>query len=124
VFAIETKARTKKAGRHRGRDYEALFDGETIQFPALSDRDTARQARRNAAWLADLLTRAIGEKVAVRAIVALPGWWVTLKADSDLKVLSATQVPSFIRKERATLSSKAIQQISHQVEQRCRDVEF
>lgn len=38
--------------------------------------------------LADMLTNVTGERVVVQPIVALPGWWVTLKANSDVKVLS------------------------------------
>ena len=60
----------------------------------------------------------------IRPIVALPGWWVTLKANSDVKVLSGKQVAGFIAKEPAKLSDKEIQQISYQLEQRCRDVEI
>ena len=60
----------------------------------------------------------------VQPIVALPGWWVTLKANSDVKVLSGKQVSKFITKEPALLSDKAIQQISYQLDQRCRDVEY
>jgi hypothetical protein len=49
---------------------------------------------------------------------------VTLKANSDVKVLSGKQLPGFIATEPARLSGQAIQQISYQLEQRCRDVEF
>lgn len=124
VFAIETKARIKRPGRGGERDHEAVFDGAAIRFPLYTDSEAPAQAERNAKWLANLLTRATGERVSVRAIVALPGWWVTLKADSQVKVLSGKQVPSFIAKEPPVLSSKAIQQISYQLDQRCRDVEF
>jgi len=52
----------------------------------------------------------------------LPGW--ALKANPDAKVLSGKQVSGYIAKEPAHLSDKAIQQISYQLEQCCRDVEF
>ena len=66
----------------------------------------------------------MGERVAVQPIVALPGWCVTLEANSDVKVLSGKQVSKFIPQEPAQLSDKAIQQISYQLDQRCRDVEY
>jgi hypothetical protein len=84
----------------------------------------AGQARDNARWLEKELSKATGERLTVQPIVALPGWWVTLKANSDVKVLSGKQISGFIAKEPAQLSGKAIQQISYQLEQRCRDVEF
>jgi len=121
VFAIETKYRTKKPGRAGERDYEVVFDGSTIQYPSgYRDAKALKQARNNARDLAKIL----GKAVTVRPILALPGWLVTLKAKSDLKVLSGKYVPDFISSEPAQLSDKAIQQISYQLEQRCRDVEF
>jgi len=124
VFAIETKYRTKQPGKAGERDHEAVFDGNVIRFPFGYDASAPEQANRNARWLANTLSKATGERVTVQPIVALPGWWVTLKTNSDLKVLSGKQVPTFIAKEPAQLSEKAIQQISYQLEQRCRDVEF
>ena len=125
VFAIETKYRTKKPGRNGGRDHEATFNGNRIKFASGDyDAHAADQARDNARWLEKELSRATGERVTVQPIVALPGWWVTLKVDSDVKVLSGKQVSGFIAKEPAQLSDKLIQQISYQLEQRCRDVEI
>ena len=124
VFAIETKYRTKTPGKTGERDHEANFDGNKIQFPSGYDAEAPEQASRNARWLANMLSKATGERVTVRPIVALPGWWVTLKANSEVKVLSGKQVPGFISTESAQLSDKAIQQISYQLEQRCRDVEI
>jgi hypothetical protein len=124
VFAIETKYRTKRPGKASERDHEAVFDGNKINFPSGYDAKAPEQAGRNARWLANTLSKATGERVTVQPVVALPGWWVTLKAKSDVKVLSGKQVSSFIAKEPAQLSDKAIQQISYQLEQRCRDVEL
>ena len=125
VFAIETKYRTKQPGKPSERDNEAVFDGNKIQFSSGKyDAAAPEQARQNARWLATMLTKATGERVTAQPIVALPGWWVTLKANSDVKVLSGKQVSSFISTEPTVLSAKVIQQISYQLEQRCRDVEF
>jgi len=124
VFAIETKYRTKSPGKLGERDHEAIFDGNKIQYPSGYDANAPEQANRNARWLADMLLKATVEHVTVRPIVALPGWLVTLKANSDVKILSGRYVPDFISTEPAQLSDKLIQQISYQLEQRCRDVEF
>jgi hypothetical protein len=125
VFAIETKYRTKKPGKNGGRDHEAIFDGNTIQFSSGDyDPRAVGQARDNARWLETELSKAIGEHLTVQPIVALPGWWVTLKANSDVKVLSGKQVFNFIAKERPQYLHKFIQRINYQLEQRCRDVEF
>jgi hypothetical protein len=82
------------------------------------------QARLNAKSLGEMLTKATGERVTALPIVALPGWWVTLKANSDVKVLSGRQLPGFISKSSPKHSDKVIERIAYQLEQRCRDVEF
>jgi len=124
VFAIETKYRTKRPGKTGERDHEAIFDGEKIQYPSGYDDKAPRQANANAQWLSGLLSEAVAESVSVQPVVALPGWWVTLKARSNVKVLSGKQVANFIAKEPASLSEKTLQRISYQLEQRCRDVEI
>jgi hypothetical protein len=124
VFAIETKSRTKRPGKAGERDHEAEFDGKAIRFPSGYDDKAPAQARRNAKWLANMLSKSTGKRVTVQPIVALPGWWVTLKADSDVKVLNGKQVPGFIAAEPPKLSSDVIDPIAYQLEQRCRDVEF
>lgn len=124
VFAIETKCRAKRRPTNELREQDAVFEGKKIQYPWGDDPKAVEQARRNAQWLADMLSKATGERVTSLAIVALPGWWVTLKANSDVKVLSGKQVPGFILAEPLRLADKRIQQIAYQLEQRCRDVEF
>ncbi len=125
VFAIETKYRTKRPGRNGGPDHKAMFDGNRIEFASGDyDAEAPSQASRNAQWLAVELSKATGERVTVRPVVALPGWWVDRTAKSDITVLSGKEVADFIAKESAKLSDKVIQQISYQLEQRCRDVEI
>ncbi|HEY3761934.1 MAG TPA: nuclease-related domain-containing protein [Verrucomicrobiae bacterium] len=125
VFAIETKYRTKKPAKDGKRDCDAVFDGSRIQFASGDyDSNAVGQARNNAVWLAKTLSKATGGRVTVQAMVALPGWYVTLKANSDVKVLSGKQVSGFISTEPAQLSEKAIQQIIYQLDQRCRDVAY
>jgi hypothetical protein len=125
VFVIETKARTKKPGPRGEPDYRVSFDGKTLRFPGYVDKRAPEQARANARWVATMLSKATGEPVRTQAILALPGWMVELKSrDGDVKVLSGKQVPGFIASQQAKLSAKAITQISYQLDQRCRDVEF
>lgn len=124
VFAIETKYRTKRPGKNGERDHEAIFDGDRIEFSSGDyDAKAAGQARNNARWLEKELSAATGERVAVQPIVALPGWYVTLKVDSDVKVLSGKQIYNYITKGPVEYQHKLIHQICHQLEQRCRDVE-
>lgn len=143
VFAIETKCYSKKPSRNGLKDHEAVFNGNVILFPWGNDSRATIQANKGAKWLASFLTSAVGERVAAQAVVALPGWYVTQEANSeakvasckvpgrissmleiDVKVLSGKQVAGYIRSMPEILSPKLIQQIAHQLDQRCRDVEF
>jgi hypothetical protein len=125
LFAIETKARTKKPGGRAEKDHEVTFDGKELGWPWGSDVEALAQARRNAEWLGNEMTKATGERVGARPILAIPGWLVTLRAaPRDLAVLNGKQVPGFVKSEPRVLTEEQVQRIAYQLEQRCRDVEF
>ena len=60
LFAVETKGRPKGA---RGDDagYRVVLRDEVLEFPGWRERKPLEQARRNAKWLGDWLSSAIGE---------------------------------------------------------------
>lgn len=124
VFAIETKTRRRREPLPHRKENEVVFNGEELQFAWFNDRDSIGQARRNAESLAKFLTSSTGERVEAKAILALPGWWVTLRAKCDVAILSGRQVAGFIRGCRPILEEARIQRIAHQLDQKCRDVEF
>lgn len=124
VFAIETKARTKKRGRYTNKDHEVSYDGKDLRFPWGIDADAPLQARRNAEWLGRELTKATGESIKAQPILVFPGWFVAIKARSDLAVLNPKQIATFVREGKDVLSEDSIQRIVYQLDQRCRDVEF
>ncbi len=77
----------------------------------------------NADWLRDFLTRAVGEPVAVKQVVVLPGWFVELKSRSEVAVLTGKQCGTYFPKSNfAALTTQLIDWIAHQLDQRCRDV--
>jgi hypothetical protein len=83
------------------------------------------QAKRNAKWLGDWLSKATGEPVTAQAIVVLPGWLVDRTVrDSSVSVLSGKEMVKFIAEGTPRLSEKLIRQVAHQLDQKCRDVEF
>jgi hypothetical protein len=126
VFAIETKCWSKRPGKLNAAMHEAVYDGKTIRFPwGITDRPL-NQACRNKRWLEEFLSKSTGERASVQAIVALPGWWVTVtsKIHSGVWVLSGKQVAGCIASEQPKLTPKMIQQIAYQLDQRCRDLEF
>jgi hypothetical protein len=125
VFVIETKARMKRPGPKGSDDYRVRFDGRLLRFPNGVDKKAAQQAKANAKWVAELLSKATGEPVRTIAIVALPGWLVDReRTDFDVLVLSGKEVPGFIADKGRTLSDAQIERIVFQLDQRCRDVGF
>lgn len=122
VFAIETKGRAKP-DRGRGQeDVKVVYDGQALQFPTWREHEPLEQAKRQAAWLSSWLTRAVGEHIAVKPALALPGWFVERKKP-DFLIFSGKN-PQFITKIKTvtSLSPELIQRVAHQVEQQCRDV--
>jgi hypothetical protein len=124
VFAIETKTRRRREPLPKRKDNEVVFNGQELQFAWCDDRESIPQARRNAESLAKFLTSSTGEKVEAQPILALPGWWVTLRARCDVAVLSGRQVAGFIKGCPPMLGEAQITRIAHQLDQKCRDVEF
>jgi hypothetical protein len=123
VFAIETKGRSKPKSVAEGNTtWEVNYDGTTLQFPGWRERGPIRQAEAVGDWLQAWLSSAVGERVKVQPVVILPGWYVKRTGPGGVVVLASGQIASYFASSRPTLDAKLIQQIAHQLEQRCRDV--
>lgn len=122
VFAIETKGRAKSNNGQGKDNVKVVYDGQTLQFPTWREREPIDQAKRQAAWLSNWLTSAVGEKVSVQPVLALAGWFVERKKN-DLMIYNGKN-PKFISKMSTdcSLSPKMVQRIAHQIDQHCRDV--
>jgi len=124
VFAIETEARSKPAAKNRVEDATVEYDGRTLYFPKGDDFKTIDQAERQAAWLSNWVGKAIGEPIAARAIVALPGWFVKRSSAEGISVVNPTQFSSlFEHIKPRPLSEAMITRINHQLDQKCRNIE-
>lgn len=122
IFAIETKGRSKP-DRGRGQeDVLVTYDGQTLQFPTWREREPIEQAKRQAAWLAAWLSKAVGEQVPVKPVLALPGWFVDRKS-KDFLIYNGKN-PQYLMKIAAekSLSPEMIQRVAHQLDQQCRDI--
>lgn len=122
VFAIETKGRAKPDRGKGQEDARVIYDGQTLQFPTWREQEPLDQAKRQASWLSEWLSKAVGDQVPVKPALALPGWYVDRKKP-DLIIFNGKN-PQFLTKLRteSPLSPQMIQRISHQLEQKCRDV--
>tara|TARA_Y100001960_G_scaffold309129_1_gene367203 strand:- start:212 stop:1051 length:840 start_codon:yes stop_codon:yes gene_type:complete len=127
VYIVETKARRKQQGPAGHQDHVIIYDGHILKFPHCEDQHGLKQATRNARWLGNFLSSATGEPVTVRPILTFPGWYIELKTkDTSLRVLNPKQIRKVIIKNDPPnkLSPEQVERITHQLEQKCRDVQW
>lgn len=123
VFAVETKGRMKPKRDRGTEDAKVVFDGQRLQFPGWAETAPLDQTIRQAKWLSQWLSSAVGETVVVKPVLALPGWYVDLKAKSDVVIINGKNASgTFGKLFHTALSEEMIKRIAHQLEQRCRDV--
>ena len=125
VYAIETKTRRKLDGSPTQKAHEVIYDGKGLQFPEEYDTHALEQIGKQAARLGKLLTDALKTPVNPKSILTLPGWFVISKASGEVLVLNPKMIDLTILSDIPNgLSPEQIKQISRQLEQKCRDVEF
>ena len=123
VFAVETKGYSKR-NEHAGRAGATVsFDGQALRFPSWTTRAPLDQADRQAQWLGQWLTSAVGTPVQALPVVALPGWFVERTGRGSVRVFNGRELAGLLR-ARGTqpLSEEDVQRVVHQVGQRCRTV--
>ena len=91
VYAVETKTRRKR--EEPGREaHVVIFDGSALHFPhgggGAAERKCLEQARHQASRLSDLLSKAVGEPVAVQRC-SRAGWLVERKGRGAVMVIIA-----------------------------------
>jgi Nuclease-related domain len=123
VFAVETKGKAKPKSTDDKKNWSVIYDGQALQFPNWTERDYLPQARRQAEWLAKWLSSAVGEAVTVRPALAITGWNTELRKPCDVIIFSGKNPPFSKIKIDTPLTAGMIQRITHQLEQKCRDVE-
>ncbi len=123
VYAVETKARRKKESAGKAA-HKVAFDGRCLRFAdGAPESRCLDQATQHANRLSDWLSKAVGESVHVQPVLALPGWFVERQGRGNVIVISGRAVKTLAR-GRAVLDPAKIERIAHQLDQRCRDVEF
>ncbi len=126
VFAIETKGRPKlKSSVADARSgWEVNYDGKHLDFPLWRETAPLDQAIRQAKWVREWLSKAVGEPVQVQPVLVLPGWYIKRTSGTGIPVINATYIAKFFPKagQGDHLSAQLIDRIVHQLEQRCRNV--
>jgi hypothetical protein len=128
VFVIETKAKTMRRPRKDHPGHVVHVDGTILRFSFGYDADAIPQAKDNADWLSDHLSKKTAEAVEARPIVVLPGaWWVerVSKPDPDVAVMNTNALAEHLRRKTNKLLQPAqVDRIIAELDEKCRDVEF
>lgn len=123
VFAVETKGRPKRHDKNGKVEAKVAFDGARLVFPGWSERKPVEQAKRQAKWLQDWLTKALGQHISVQSVLALPGWYIERSTQSDLSVINGKNCGLvFDKLGRESLSEELVNQIKYQIDLKCRTV--
>lgn len=120
VFAVETKARSKPDRGSNTADAKLTFDGAQLIFPGYKESKSIEQAKRQAKWLNQWLSSAVGEQVPVSPLLVVPGWFLNIQAKpTGIYLTNGTNMDFILRMNgNALLNEKKIKQITHQLEQK------
>ena len=124
VFAVETQARSEPV-KNRLRDAATVeYNGRVLYFPGGKDLEIIRAAEQRAGWLAKWIEDTVGEPIAVRAVVALPGWFVKRTTADGIPVVNPSQFASlFEHVQPRPIPAETLARIIDQIERKCRDVD-
>jgi hypothetical protein len=122
VYAVETKTRRKPKENGKKAGHKVEFDGTSLTFEKIGrDAKAAAQAKANAQSLSKWLSGETGERIFVRGIVTIPGWWVDDSTQYPMWVLNPKRIQVFVtRPAESPLPSKLVNQIVYKITERCR----
>lgn len=83
-----------------------------------------KQLEAEASWLSQELSSSVGRPLTAESILAVPGWFVKERIGrGSVYVINPRNPQKFFVRDRQVLSPELIQQVAHQLERLCRDVE-
>lgn len=121
VFAVDTKHRLKSTHGKAAEQAKVTFDGRALCFPGWTETKPVEQARAQARWLSERLTKSTGLIVVARPVIALPGWYVVRTERNDVIAINPKNCEFMLKPiaGEAILTKESIQRIAYQVEQMC-----
>jgi hypothetical protein len=122
VFAVQNQARSRPPSNRFSQAATVEYNGRMLYFPGGKDFETIEAAEHRAGRLAKWIGDSVGEPVAVRAIVALPGWFVKRTTAEGIPVANPNQFASlFEHVKPRRLSEETMTRIVDQLDRWCRD---
>ena len=125
VYAVNTKMLGKRAKTGGNAEVTVDHRSNVIQFPDRQYRIPVDKLTTEANCLSQELTGAVGRKVEVEPMLALPGWCVSERiGHGRVFVFNPVRpVKFFVQPNRRCLEAEMIQRLAHQLEQKCRNLE-
>lgn len=124
VFSVNSKLLGKPKNGEGGSEIFVDHDRGVIRFPDREYRIPVQQFETEANWLSKHLTNSVGQSITVEPILALPGWYVKERIGrGSVFVINPYKPKRFFVHTRQVLSPAIVQQVAHQLEQICRDLE-
>ena len=125
VYAVNTKMLGKRPKGDGNAEVTVDHTNSIIQFPDRQYHIQVDKLMTEAKCLSRELTSAIAQEVAVEPMLALPGWFIKKRIGRGPVFVINPVKPQqfFMQPNRQCLSADRIQQIAHQLEQLCRNVE-
>ena len=121
IFTVETNAQLKPSTKNHQQYAPVEYNGKMLIFPDREDFKIIEQAERQASWLSEWISNAIGEQVAARAVVALPGWVIKRTSADGISVVNPSQFPSLFKHIKPRpLTDEMVSRIARLLEQKCR----
>ena len=123
IFTVVIKTQFRPSNGDRRRDATVEYNGKMLHFPNGDDFTIIEQAESRASQLSQWISGVIGEQVAARAIVALPGWFVKRTSAEGISVVNPKQFPSLFKHIKPRpLPDETIARIVKELEQKYRKV--
>ena len=121
---VETKIRRKKKGREGYEEHVVTYDGQRLIWPWKDETWGLNQVRAEIDWLRKWIDQRTGIKTDVKAILAIPGWYVKERVLGSVRVANPKILPNIITQwNPQPLTHEQVDLISRQLDDRCRDVE-
>lgn len=123
VYAIETRTRQMAPARPGFKEHEVVYDGTRLIWPWGESQSEIAQVLAQSRWLYTWIQQATGLTIAIRPLVAIPGWVVTEREPNGVRVLSPKHLPTVVLSQPTRiLSDDQVELIAGQLERRCRDI--
>ncbi len=124
VYSINTKMRGKPKVGEGKADLIIDHQKNSLCFPDYEHPIPTKQLETESHWLSQHLTSSVGSQIEVQSILALPGWYIKQRIGrGSVYVINPKNPKKFFVGNRVILDPTKIQQIAHQLEQLCRNVE-